>query len=196
MAGEDRRKREPTPGELAWQKRRAESTAAYNMRKAEREERRAANTDDPDRAAAAHRAAEMYRARIPTADKGAAAPAAGRNPGVGNGAPAGGGGNGNNEALQAFVADIANLRAEVNQLRGELAALKGRKTFTIKFGEDERGGSGSLDVVTHTEYDTTTHTFKQYKRTIVGITVKEATNEQNAGETVFVTTPISSELLN
>ena len=142
MAGEDRRKREPTAAEQAWQERRAESTAAYNRRKAEREERRAANTDDPARAAAAHRAAEMYRARIPTADKGAAAPAAGRNPGIGNGAPAGGGGNGNNEALQAFIANIANLRAEVNQLRGELAALKGRKTFTIKFGEEASGEGG------------------------------------------------------
>ena len=147
MAGEDRRKREPTAAEQAWQERRAESTAAYNRRKAEREERRAANADDPDRAAAAHRAAEMYRARIPTADKGAAAPAAGRNPGVGNGAPAGGGGNGNNGALQAFVADIANLRAEVNQLRGELAALKKRQSFTIKFTEDEVKGGGDKEYI-------------------------------------------------
>jgi hypothetical protein len=156
MADEkDRKKRKPTAAEQAWQKRRAESTAAYNQRKAEREERRAANTDDPERAAAARRAAEMYRARIPVPDNGAAAPAAGGKPGGGNGVPAAGGkpggGNGvpaaggvlaDNVALQALTAEVANLRNELYRMHGELATLKQRQTYTIKFGEDEGEGGG------------------------------------------------------
>ena len=143
MADEkDRKKRKPTAAEQAWQKRRAESTAAYNQRKAEREERRAANTDDPERAAAARRAAEMYRARIPVPDNGAAAPAAGGKPGGGNGVPAAGGVLADNVALQALTAEVANLRNELYRMHGELATLKQRQTYTIKFGEDEGEGGG------------------------------------------------------
>ena len=58
-----------------------------------------------------------------------------------------------------------------------------------------KGGSDSVEVVVNVEYDTTTHVFKQFKRTISGITLEPATEEQTAGGTVFTTTPLSSELL-
>jgi len=56
-----------------------------------------------------------------------------------------------------------------------------------------KGGSDSVDVVLHVAFDLSTHVFKQYKRTISGITLEPATQEQIAGEPVFTTTPHSSE---
>lgn len=56
-------------------------------------------------------------------------------------------------------------------------------------------GGSKVEVVVRVEYDTSTHVFKQYKRTISGITLEPATAAQTEGEAVFTTTPISSELL-
>lgn len=55
------------------------------------------------------------------------------------------------------------------------------------------GGADTVDVVVHCEYNTTTHRFVQYKRTIAGVKLMPATSAQLQGEVVFETTPLSAE---
>ena len=135
--------REPTAAEKAWQERRAESTRKYLERKAAREDRRAENTGDEDRAADARRAAEMYRLRINAPEE---APKGGGNAAVPAqlaAAPA-----------QALAAEVVALRNETNQLRGEtqrlaaeLQAQKNRQPYRFNFQDPGGGGGGGKDYV-------------------------------------------------